>query len=75
MVTADFFNNRFKNIGFENCDLTEARFVDTSLSGIDISSSHFEALSIKREDLEGCIVSSVQAIQMASLMGLIVKNN
>ena len=75
MVTADFFNNKFKNIDFDNCDLSEARFVDTPLKCIDISSSHFESLSIKREDLEGCIVSSVQAIQMAALMGLVVKDD
>lgn len=74
LVTADFFNNKFKNIGFENCDLTESRFIDTSLAGVDISSSHFESLSVKREDLEGCIVSSVQAIQMAAMLGLVVKD-
>lgn len=75
MISSDFFNNKFKNIGFENCELTESRFIDTSLAGVDISSSHFESLSIKREDLEGCIVSSMQAVQMATLLGLVVKDD
>lgn len=73
-VTADFFNVKFKNIEFEKCDLTESRFIDTSLSGVDISASYFESMSIKREDLEGCIVSSLQAVQMVTLMGLVVKD-
>ena len=73
-VTADFFNVKFKNIEFENCDLSESRFIDTSLAGVDISTSYFESLSIKREDLAGCVVSSIQGVQMATLMGLIVKD-
>ncbi len=75
LLTTDFFNSKLKNTHLKKCDLTESKFMDTSLAGIDISSSFFESLSIKKEDLEGCIVSPLQAIQMASLMGLVVKED
>ncbi|MFC3419896.1 pentapeptide repeat-containing protein [Salinicoccus hispanicus] len=74
MGSTDFFDCKMKKVVFDDCELDEARFIDTSLNGIDISTSHFETFDIKKEDLEGCIVSSTQLIQFASMLGLVVKN-
>jgi len=62
-----------KNVELQKCDLDGANFDQTSLKGIDISSSAFDTITVSIESLKGCKVSSYQAIQFATLMGLIIK--
>jgi len=57
----------FKHIQFNDCG-NEVNFSGTSLNGIDLSNSTFEQLFISIKDLEGCKVSSEQAIGFALLL-------
>lgn len=70
----DYFNCKLKNVEFQECLLDGANFSDTSLKGIDIRTSTFDELLVDLKDLRGCKVSSYQAIQFASLMGLVIKD-
>ena len=68
------FDCKLKKVEFDSCSLDEANFDQTSLKGIDISSSTFDTLTVSVNDLRGCKVSPYQAIQFASLLGLIIKD-
>ncbi|GIN61815.1 hypothetical protein J27TS8_18080 [Robertmurraya siralis] len=59
---------------FHECQLEGANFSETSLKGVDISTSTFEQLIIDMKDMRGCKVSTYQALQFASLLGLIIKD-
>ena len=61
-----------KLVEFSACELDTADFFGTSLRGIDISTSTFEKLNVSHESLQGCLVSSEQAVRVAEILGLVV---
>ena len=70
-----FYNCKFNSaVEFQSCNLDESNFYNTSLKGVDISSSTFDSLIISFDELKGCKVSPSQAIYFASLMGLVIQD-
>ena len=65
--------SQINKIMFTACDLNEASFEGTKLSGVDISTCTFNQLNVSIADLAGCVVSEEQAIGFARLMGLKIK--
>lgn len=72
---ADFFNMNISSIIFEEINLDQTQFSQTKLAGIDLSSCEFESLVASLEDLQGCIISPMQAAVFASLFGLVVNRD
>lgn len=58
---------------FYECDINDVDFTATALKGIDISTCTFDNLTVSLDSLNGCEVSSEQAIGFAMLLGLKVK--
>lgn len=63
------------SIIFEETNLDQTQFSQTKLGGIDLSSCDFESLGASLEDLQGCIISPMQAAVFASLFGLVVNRD
>lgn len=72
---ADFFSMNISSIIFEETNLDQSQFSQTKLGGIDLSSCDFESLGASLEDLQGCIISPMQAAVFASLFGLVVNRD
>ena len=46
---------------------------ETNLKGIDFTTSNIEGIVVSIKDLKGAIVSEMQAIELAKLLGIIIK--
>lgn len=55
-----------------NCDCTKANFFATKLANVDISSSTIDGIMISPDCIQGLKVNSNQAIELASVLGIIV---
>lgn len=58
----------FSDVILRRADLSRAKLRDTDLRGADI-----EGICVRSEDLRGAIVSAPQAVDLAGLLGLIIK--
>ena len=58
---------------FDQCDAIELEVLGSSLSGVDVSTSKIEGLVISPEGVKGLIVTEVQAIDLISLLGVVIK--
>lgn len=74
LIEADYYSCTFENIHFKQCQLNKANFGETTLAGVDLSSSTFESLQISLDKLAGCTVSTEQAIAFSKGLGLIIKD-
>lgn len=72
---ADFLELKWTDILFRECLLDESRFTRTSLNGVDISSSTFDALTVELEALKGAIVSQSQALGFLNLLGMEIRDD
>ena len=52
------------------CNLDAVSFDETPLKGVEIKTSEFESMTVSMKELDGCVVSSMQAIQFAAMLGL-----
>ncbi|MBN2849037.1 MAG: pentapeptide repeat-containing protein [Erysipelotrichaceae bacterium] len=68
-----FFNSSLQRIQLQQIDLSSTDFSDTPLSGLDISECKIDQIRMSPKCLKGLIVSSDQAIALASLLGIVVK--
>ncbi len=59
---------------FQGCDLSGADFPGTTLKGVDLRGSDLAGMRVEGRQLKGIIIDSVQAIQIAALLGIIVKD-
>lgn len=66
-------NCKFSAVALEQCDLMGADFTRTSLRGIDLRTSHIEALRLNLPDIRGAIVDTVQAMELVRLLGVVVE--
>ena len=71
---SDFNDCKLTSIAFTNCELVEAEFSHTPLRGIDLSDSHIEGIHVNLPDIRGAIVSTHQAMDLTSLLGLVIKD-
>jgi uncharacterized protein YjbI with pentapeptide repeats len=58
---------------FEDCDLTRADLRRAKLAGADLRGSQIDGLQAGPEEFSGVIVDSIQALQIAGLLGIIIK--
>lgn len=72
---ADFYEAELKNTEFASCDMNDINFAETSLKGIDLSTNTFENIQVTIEKLQGCKVSSNQAIAFARQLGMIIEED
>lgn len=57
----------------QDCNWNGSSFFRTTLNGIDFRTSQIEGIVVQIEDVKGCTVTPMQAVDLAELMGLIVK--
>ena len=70
-------NCQFTNVEFEHCNLVEAELHRTSLKGIDLTSSEIAGIrigSIPGGELKGATVTSLQALDIARMIGITIKD-
>ena len=58
---------------FRDCDLSQADLRNTKLKGADLRGSAITGVQVGIKDLQGVIVTSSQAIQLAGLLGVTVQ--
>lgn len=64
-----------KGLKFVQCELDKTDFLDTSLVGVDISSSYFKILNVATNQVRGCTISPQQVIAFVSLLGVKIKDD
>lgn len=74
LANADFQGADLSDVRFIQCDLTNAEMAQTTLRGTDFRSSKIEGLKVGAQTLPGAIVNHFQAIYLATLLGIIVKD-
>lgn len=63
----------FNVVALEKNDFTKMEFIGTMMKGIDVSSCKIDGISIAPECVRGMIVDEVQAIELISILGIIIK--
>ena len=70
---ADFQNASLKRVTFRDCDLRHARYPRTLLSEIDLRGSQLAGMYADANALQGTFVDPFQVVDIASMLGLVVK--
>ena len=70
-----FSQTALKGVVFDQCQLNRADFFETPLKGIDLSGCEIAGIQLSGKELAGCMVSPLQAMALAQLLGLIVKED
>jgi uncharacterized protein YjbI with pentapeptide repeats len=60
---------------FARCDLTDADLRESKLAGADLRGSILNGVRVGAKELAGAIISPTQAVQVASLLGVSVKDD
>tara|TARA_B100000965_G_scaffold345281_1_gene315967 strand:+ start:105 stop:761 length:657 start_codon:yes stop_codon:yes gene_type:complete len=74
LESSDFQNSKFNKVELVNCNFRLSQMSGTSLAGIDLSSCNVEGLGIRIEDVKGAIISPLQAVDFAKLLGMEIKS-
>ncbi len=72
---ASFEGADLRGVEFIHCDLTRALFLNANLGGTDFRSSTIEEMQVGFTELRGAIFAPYQAVQMAGLLGIIIREN
>jgi uncharacterized protein YjbI with pentapeptide repeats len=87
-LSADFKAARFENcilcgasfsgadlsgVVFSQCDLSQADLRGARLDGADLSTALIAGMQVGSQDLHGAIIAWEQAVQVVSLLGIVVK--
>ena len=72
--STEFHSSQLKQVEFQVCSLNDMYIHDTPFKSCDISRSYFDSITLSKEDMTGCTISSSQAVTFAGLMGLNVKD-
>ena len=72
-VDGSLHSVQLKDVNVIDCDFSRCEIHQTSLSGIDLSSSNINGIAVLPENLKGVIVNQEQAIVLASLLGIVIK--
>jgi uncharacterized protein YjbI with pentapeptide repeats len=73
LTGGDFHGADLRHAVFDDCELKDVDFHEGNLSGADIRTSRSEGVRIGPDKLRGLVVSPMQAVQLASVFGLVVK--
>lgn len=71
----NLYLTKLSHVELDDCDLTRATVYRSSLSGIDLSTCDISGIRVSGDfrDLRGAVVSAPQAVQLAGLLGVTVK--
>jgi uncharacterized protein YjbI with pentapeptide repeats len=70
---ASFDGSDLSGVVFRECDLSNADLRNTKLKGADLRGSTLTGVRVNIKDLQGAIVTASQAIQLAGLLGVTVR--
>lgn len=70
---AEFNGCYFKNVVFKECSLEKADFMNTNLKGMDFTDSDISGILLSGKELRGAYVSTMQAVELSLLLGIIIK--
>jgi uncharacterized protein YjbI with pentapeptide repeats len=70
---ASFDGSDLSGVVFRDCDLSNADLRNTKLKGADLRGSTLNGLRVGIKELQGAIVTASQAIQLAGLLGVTVR--
>ena len=70
---ADFYSAMLIDVSFVCCNIDKAQFSGTKLAKIDLSTCQFYQLALTPDDLRGCIIAPEQAIALANIFGVVIK--
>ena len=70
---ADFRNADLEGTIFTQAILTRADFSHSKLSGVDLGGADIDGIIVGPEEVRGAIVNAPQAMDLARLLGLIIK--
>lgn len=73
LTESDWYVVNHRKLTFQQCELTDARFEQTSLSGLDLSTSHFLALHVAAQDAQNCIIHAEHAPIFLALYGIHIR--
>lgn len=74
-LQSGIFNEcKFTPLVFETCSFIESEFFHTPLQGIDFRDSQIEGMRLDPQDIRGTIVTSLQAIELSRVLGIIIKD-
>lgn len=73
LKAASFENSDLSGVLFHKCDLREADLRRAKLKGADIRGCQIDGAQIGVSELKGLIVSPAQAVELASLFGVVVR--
>lgn len=71
---ASFQGANLAHVIFKQCNLSNVELSQSQLVGADFRTSNIEGLRVGAQEVRGAIVDHFQAAYLASLLGLIVKN-
>ncbi len=64
---------RFRDTDIEHCSFISAEFINTPLKDLDFSDSEISGIMVTKDCIPGVKVSQEQALELAKLLGIIVK--
>lgn len=70
---ADLYSVSLIDVNFVHCNLDKVQFSGTKLAGIDLSTCEFYQLGLTADNLRGCIIAPEQAIALANILGVVIK--
>jgi uncharacterized protein YjbI with pentapeptide repeats len=73
LTEADFGGTDLSGSVFVNCDLRNAQMSGAVLDGVDLRGSNIEGMRVGAKELRGAIVDPVQAVELARILGIVVK--
>lgn len=63
-----------EGLSFDACRLVKINFCRTKLAGLDLSSNELEGILVSGDELRDAIVSPLQAVELARLLGIKIKD-
>ena len=77
LTEASFSECILKNLVLEDSRFIQTNFFKTSLNGIDFTSCEFvhPIISNQLTELKGIILNSIQAVELVSLIGVVIKED
>jgi uncharacterized protein YjbI with pentapeptide repeats len=71
--SSGFIQCTFKKIQFKGCDFSNSDWFNTSLKGLDFSSSVISNISVSTDSIPGVTVNEEQALEFVKILGIQIK--